>query len=89
MECHDILSGSPLQPRVDALYGGGSMEIPSNNNSYFFLLSMSRITSTMTISLPKELKKFVKERSRTEHFGTPSGYIQGLASITASATRVR
>jgi Arc/MetJ-type ribon-helix-helix transcriptional regulator len=39
---------------------------------------MSRITSTMTISLPKELKKFVKERSRTEHFGTPSGYIQGL-----------
>jgi Arc/MetJ-type ribon-helix-helix transcriptional regulator len=60
------------------MYGGGSMEMPSNNNSYFFLLSMSRITSTMTISLPKELKKFVKERSRTEHFGTSSGYIQGL-----------
>jgi Arc/MetJ-type ribon-helix-helix transcriptional regulator len=39
---------------------------------------MSRITSTMTISLPKELKKFVKERSRTAHFGTPSSYIQGL-----------
>jgi Arc/MetJ-type ribon-helix-helix transcriptional regulator len=39
---------------------------------------MSRLTSTMTISLPKELKKFVKERSRTEHFGTPSGYIQCL-----------
>jgi Arc/MetJ-type ribon-helix-helix transcriptional regulator len=32
----------------------------------------------MTISLPKELKKFVKERSRTAHFGTPSSYIQGL-----------
>jgi len=32
----------------------------------------------MTISLPKELKKFVKERSRTEHFGTPSDYIRGL-----------
>jgi len=54
------------------------MELPSNNNSHFFLLSMPRITSTMTISLPKELKKFVKERSRTEHFGTPSSYIQGL-----------
>jgi Arc/MetJ-type ribon-helix-helix transcriptional regulator len=39
---------------------------------------MPRITSTMTISLPKELKKFVKERSRRAHFGTPSGYIQGL-----------
>ena len=39
---------------------------------------MSRLTSTMIISLPKELKKFVRERSRTAHFGTPSGYIQGL-----------
>ena len=39
---------------------------------------MSRITSTMTITLPKELKKFVKERSRTAHYGTPSDYIRGL-----------
>jgi Arc/MetJ-type ribon-helix-helix transcriptional regulator len=39
---------------------------------------MSRLTSTMTISLPKQLKDFVKKRSRTERYGTPSGYIQGL-----------
>ena len=39
---------------------------------------MPRMTSTRTISLPRELKDFVKERSRTEHFGTPSSYIQGL-----------
>ena len=32
----------------------------------------------MTISLPKDLKKFVKKRSRTAHFGTPSDYIRGL-----------
>ena len=39
---------------------------------------MSRLTSTMTISLPKQLKDFVKERSRTAHYGTPSDYIRGL-----------
>jgi Arc/MetJ-type ribon-helix-helix transcriptional regulator len=39
---------------------------------------MSRITSTMTISLPEDLKQFVKKRSRTAHFGTPSDYIRGL-----------
>jgi Arc/MetJ-type ribon-helix-helix transcriptional regulator len=39
---------------------------------------MPRHTSTMTISLPKHLKDFVKERSVTAHYGTPSGYIQGL-----------
>jgi hypothetical protein len=37
-----------------------------------FSYSMSRITSTMTISLPKDLKEFVRQRSRTAHFGTPS-----------------
>jgi Arc/MetJ-type ribon-helix-helix transcriptional regulator len=39
---------------------------------------MSRHTSTMTISLPEDLKQFVKKRSRTAHFGTPSDYIRGL-----------
>jgi plasmid stabilization system protein ParE/Arc/MetJ-type ribon-helix-helix transcriptional regulator len=39
---------------------------------------MSRITSTMTISLPKDLKEFVRSRSRTAHYGTPSDYIRGL-----------
>jgi antitoxin ParD1/3/4 len=39
---------------------------------------MSRHTSTMTISLPKQLKEFVKERSLTAHYGTPSDYIRGL-----------
>jgi Arc/MetJ-type ribon-helix-helix transcriptional regulator len=39
---------------------------------------MSHLTSTMTISLPEDLKQFAIQRSRTAHFGTPSGYIQGL-----------
>ena len=39
---------------------------------------MNRHTSTMTISLPEDLKQFVKKRSRTAHFGTPSDYIRGL-----------
>ena len=32
----------------------------------------------MTISLPKDLKEFVKKRSLTAHYGTPSDYIRGL-----------
>jgi antitoxin ParD1/3/4 len=32
----------------------------------------------MTISLPDDLKQFVKKRSRTAHYGTPSDYIRGL-----------
>ena len=32
----------------------------------------------MTISLPEDLKQFVKKRSQTAHFGTPSDYIRGL-----------
>ena len=32
----------------------------------------------MTISLPEDLKQFVKKHSRTAHFGTPSDYIRGL-----------
>jgi hypothetical protein len=32
----------------------------------------------MTISLPKHLKEFVKERSLTAHYGTPRDYIRGL-----------
>jgi antitoxin ParD1/3/4 len=39
---------------------------------------MNRHTSTMTISLPKDLKEFVKKRSLTAHYGTPSDYIRGL-----------
>ena len=39
---------------------------------------MPRLTSTLTISLPKDLKEFVKERSLTAHYGTPSDYIRGL-----------
>ena len=39
---------------------------------------MPRHTSTMTISLPEDLKQFVKKRSRTAHYGTPSDYIRGL-----------
>ena len=32
----------------------------------------------MTISLPKDLKEFVKKRSLTAHYSTPSDYIRGL-----------
>jgi Arc/MetJ-type ribon-helix-helix transcriptional regulator len=32
----------------------------------------------MTISLPEDLKQFVKKRSLTAHYGTPSDYIWGL-----------
>jgi len=39
---------------------------------------MQHHTSTMTISLPEDLKQFVKKRSRTAHYGTPSDYIRGL-----------
>jgi Arc/MetJ-type ribon-helix-helix transcriptional regulator len=39
---------------------------------------MNRHTSTMTISLPADLKQFVKKRSLTAHYGTPSDYIRGL-----------
>ena len=42
------------------------------------LTLMSRHTSTMTISLPEDLKQFVKKRSLTAHYGTPSDYIRGL-----------
>jgi antitoxin ParD1/3/4 len=32
----------------------------------------------MTISLPEDLTQFVKKRSLTAHYGTPSDYIRGL-----------
>jgi antitoxin ParD1/3/4 len=32
----------------------------------------------MTISLPEDLKQFVKKRSLTAHYGTPSDYIRAL-----------
>jgi hypothetical protein len=39
---------------------------------------MQRHTSTMTISLPTNLKEVVKERALQAHFGAPSDYIRGL-----------
>jgi antitoxin ParD1/3/4 len=39
---------------------------------------MPRHTSTVTISLPKHLKAFVKKRSLTAHYSTPSDSIRGL-----------
>jgi len=39
---------------------------------------MQRHTTTMTLSHPEDLKQFVKKRSRTAHYGTPSDYIRGL-----------
>ena len=35
-------------------------------------------SSTLTISLPEDLKQFGKRRSRSAHYGTPSDYIRGL-----------
>ena len=32
----------------------------------------------MSISLPKNLKEFVKQRTQEAHYGTPSDYIRGL-----------
>ncbi len=32
----------------------------------------------MTISLPQNLKEYVKERTLQAHYGTPSDYIRGL-----------
>src|SRR5712691_6619755 len=40
--------------------------------------TMPRHTSTMSISLPKNLKEFVKQRTIQAHYGTPSDYIRGL-----------
>jgi antitoxin ParD1/3/4 len=39
---------------------------------------MAHRSSIMSISLPEDLKQFVKQRSRTAHYGTPSDYIRGL-----------
>jgi len=39
---------------------------------------MSRQSSTLTISLPEDLKQFATQRSHTAHYGTPSDYIRGL-----------
>ena len=54
------------------------------NSSY----SMSRQTSTMTISLPEDLKQFAIKRSRTAHFGTPSDYIRGLIREDLQGVRI-
>ena len=39
---------------------------------------MAQETENMTISLPKELKKLVKERVEKDHYGTPSDYLRSL-----------
>ena len=39
---------------------------------------MPRETENMSISLPKELKKRVKQRVQEDHYGTPSDYIRSL-----------
>jgi Arc/MetJ-type ribon-helix-helix transcriptional regulator len=35
-------------------------------------------TSTMNISLPETLKRFVKERSKTANYSNPSDYVRAL-----------
>jgi antitoxin ParD1/3/4 len=35
-------------------------------------------TATMSISLPKELKEYVRKRTTQELFGTPSDFIRSL-----------
>ena len=74
---HDILSGSPLQSWLTGCVWmlEWSEEVTIILN---FSYPMSRQTSTMTISLPEDLKQFVKKRSLTAHYGTPSDYIRGL-----------
>jgi Arc/MetJ-type ribon-helix-helix transcriptional regulator len=42
-----------------------------------FSSTMQHHTSTMTISLPEDRKQFVKKRSLTAHYGTPSDDIRG------------
>ena len=39
---------------------------------------MANSTTTMSVSLPKKLKEYVKQRTKQEHYGTPSDYIRGL-----------
>jgi antitoxin ParD1/3/4 len=39
---------------------------------------MNKKASTMSVSLPAELKKHVQERVKQEHYGTPSDYIRSL-----------
>ncbi|HEY4521067.1 MAG TPA: type II toxin-antitoxin system RelE/ParE family toxin [Candidatus Paceibacterota bacterium] len=39
---------------------------------------MARETENMSISLPSELKKMVKERVEKDHYGTPSDYLRSL-----------
>lgn len=39
---------------------------------------MAQETENMSISLPKELKKLVKQRVEKGHYGTPSDYLRSL-----------
>lgn len=32
----------------------------------------------MSVSLPEELKNYVKQRTQQDHYGTPSDYVRGL-----------
>jgi antitoxin ParD1/3/4 len=39
---------------------------------------MPRNATTMSVSLPKPLQDYVKQRARDAHYGTPSDYIRSL-----------
>jgi antitoxin ParD1/3/4 len=39
---------------------------------------MASNTSIMSISLPKPLQEYVKQRTKEAHYGTPSDYIRSL-----------
>lgn len=39
---------------------------------------MPRDNTNMSISLPNEMKKYVKQRTEEAHYGTPSDYMRSL-----------
>ncbi len=39
---------------------------------------MANHKAAMSISLTKDLKEYVKQRTKTAHFGTPSDYMRSL-----------
>ncbi len=39
---------------------------------------MARSNTNMSISLPNEMKKYVKQRTQKAHYGTPSDYMRSL-----------
>src|SRR5262249_3688247 len=65
-------AGNSLYVAPAPLSGGSSKMASKVRNR------VRNVSSTMTISLPEDLKQFAIRRSRTAHFGTPSDYIRGL-----------